>query len=57
VFFLAFAGTAMEIFVQPTCPPSDAGTPLCFYSLGVASLLIIVFFIARKTAKVIGSNT
>ena len=49
VFFLAMSGTALELFSKPTCPRTESGTPMCFFSLGVASLLIVIFIIARRS--------
>ena len=48
VFSLALTGSTMEILGHPTCPESPTGTPMCFYSLAVASLLLPAFWIARR---------
>jgi hypothetical protein len=48
VFLLALSGSTMEILGHNTCPISPAGTPLCFYSLTVAALLLPVFLLCRK---------
>lgn len=47
VFLLALSGSSMEILGRPTCPVSPAGTPLCYFSLAVASLLLPAFLIGR----------
>ncbi len=51
VFALALAGSTMEILGRPTCPPSSTGTPLCFYSLAVASLLLPAFWGSRRLQR------
>ncbi len=48
VFAFAFTGSTMEILGHPTCPDSPTGTPMCFYSLAVASLLLPVFWVSRR---------
>ena len=49
VFLFALFGTSMELLGQPTCPRSDSGVPLCFFSLAIASSLFVAFFISRRT--------
>jgi hypothetical protein len=48
VILLALAGTSMELMGRPTCPVSDAGTPLCFYSLAVGISMLTIFLVALK---------
>ena len=48
VLALALTGSTLEVMGRPTCPVSPSGTPLCFYSLAVASLLLPAFWISRK---------
>ena len=50
VFAMAFIGSTMEILGRPTCPVSPTGTPMCFYSLAVASTLLPVFWVSRRLA-------
>ena len=50
VFAMAFIGSTMEILGRPTCPVSSTGTPMCFYSLAVASTLLPVFWVSRRLA-------
>jgi hypothetical protein len=51
VILLALAGTSLELMGRSTCPISDAGTPLCFYSLAVGIAMLIVFLIALKMER------
>ena len=48
VFLLALSGSTLEILGYNTCPTSPAGTPLCYFSLFVASLLLPVFLFSRN---------
>ncbi len=54
VFALALTGSTMEILGHPTCPASPTGTPMCFYSLVVVSLLLPAFWIGRRLQRTIG---
>lgn len=47
VFLLALSGSTMEILGRSTCPASPAGTPLCYFSFAVASLLLPAFLLGR----------
>ena len=40
VFLLALVGSTLELFGRETCPASPGSTPLCYYSLAVASILL-----------------
>jgi hypothetical protein len=51
VFLLALSGSTMEILGHNTCPTSPAGTPLCYFSLTVATLLLPVFFLSRMLQR------
>lgn len=51
VFALALTGSTMEILGRPTCPASPTGTPMCFYSLAVASLLLPAFWVGRRLQR------
>lgn len=49
VFLLAFGGTALELAGQPTCPLTPSGTPLCYYSLAIAGLVLLpAYLVARR---------
>ena len=48
VFAIAVTGSTMEILGHPTCPLSPAGTPMCYYSLAVASILLPAFWVVRR---------
>ena len=48
VFLLAATGTTLELFGRPTCPATTDGTPMCYYSLAVALILLPAFFFARS---------
>ena len=51
VILLALIGTSLELLGHPTCPLSDAGTPLCFYSLAVGLSMLIIFLVALKIER------
>ena len=51
VFVIALTGSTMEILGHPTCPVSPAGTPMCYYSLVVASLLLPAFWVVRRLLR------
>jgi hypothetical protein len=51
VILLALAGTTLELLGRPTCPVSDAGTPLCFYSLAVGLFMLFTFLLALKLER------
>lgn len=51
VFLLAASGTTLELFGRKTCPETAAGTPICYYSLTIALILLPVFFFARSTVR------
>jgi hypothetical protein len=46
VFGLAMAGAIMQITGLGECPKTASGFPMCYISLGICSLLIMIF-IAR----------
>lgn len=50
VFAIAFFGSAMEILGRPTCQASSTGTPMCYYSLAIAALLLPAFWVSRRLA-------
>jgi len=54
VFALALTGSTMEILGHPTCPASPTGTPMCFYSLAVVSLLLPAFWVGRRLQQTFG---
>lgn len=47
VFLLALSGSVLEVMGNDTCPHAPDGTPLCFYSLALATLLVPLFWLAR----------
>lgn len=51
VLLLAATGTTLELFGRTTCPATAAGTPMCYYSLTVALILLPAFFFARSTLR------
>ena len=51
VILIALSGTALELIGRPTCPASDTGTPLCFYSLGVGVAMLILFIFALRLER------
>jgi len=53
VFLLALSGSTMEILGHNTCPTSPAGTPLCYYSLTVASVLLLAFLFGRHLQQTV----
>jgi hypothetical protein len=48
VILLALAGTYFELLGSPTCPVSNAGSPMCFYSLAIGLSMLIVFLVVLK---------
>ncbi len=48
VIGLALAGVIVELIRGDTCPPGGFGIPQCFYSLAMASAVILLFFFVRK---------
>ena len=55
VFLLALTGSTLEILGRPTCPASPSGTPLCYFSLAVASLLLPTFLFSRHLQRTVSS--
>lgn len=50
VFAIAATGTAFELMIkQGTCPVSSDNTPLCYLSLAITVLIIILFILNRST--------
>ena len=41
-FMLAFLGTVTELTGKVICPRTPGGTPMCYISLGICSLLIFL---------------
>jgi len=56
VFLLALTGSTLEILGRPTCPASPSGTPLCYFSLAVASLLLPAFLFGRHLQPVVNNT-
>jgi len=56
VFLLALSGSTMEIMGRPTCPASPAGTPLCYFSLAVATLLLPAFLFGRHYQRAVNTT-
>ena len=51
VISLAASGTALELLGYPTCPRSDGGLPLCYFSLAVGLIMAITFYSALKIER------
>jgi hypothetical protein len=51
VFLLAASGTTLELFGRDACPVTAAGTPMCYYSLTVALILLPAFLFARSNVR------
>ena len=47
LFVLALTGSGLELFGQAACPRSSGGTPTCYLSLGLLSLLIVIYMADR----------
>jgi len=47
VFLLALSGSTLQFLGQPTCPLSPTGTPLCYFSLAIASFLLPAYLFSR----------
>jgi len=50
VFGLAVSGTALELAGVETCPRTGGGTPTCYFSLGIAIVLALLFILASNKA-------
>jgi hypothetical protein len=55
VFLLALTGSTLELLGHTTCPASPTGTPLCYFSLAVASLMLPVFLLSRHFQPVVNN--
>ena len=51
VIGLAASGTALELLGNPTCPRSDGGLPLCYFSLAVGLAMAVAFYFALKVER------
>lgn len=53
VFGFAVSGTALELAGVGTCPRTGGGTPICYFSLGLAMVLALLFILGleRKPAN------
>ena len=55
VFAMAFTGTSLEVLGHGTCPVSESGVPMCYYSLFLAAILLPMYWLAggfrRMSAK------
>ncbi len=51
VILLALVGTALELSGRPTCPRSASGVPLCYMSLGVGVMMLLVFLYVLKRER------
>jgi hypothetical protein len=51
VILLAMMGTALELSGRPTCPRSATGVPLCYMSLGVGVMMLLVFVYVLKRER------
>ena len=45
VLLLASIGVASEVFVGETCPRTDGGVPQCYYSFGLAALILVLYVV------------
>jgi len=52
VIFMAMIGTVLEITGLPTCPRSDTGLPLCYMSLLVGVMMLVVFLYVLKLERI-----
>jgi len=43
LFLLALIGSGLELVSQDTCPRTSGGVPMCFLSLGLLTLLVLIF--------------
>ncbi len=48
VFGLALTGSLTEISGTPICPRNTLDIPLCFFSLGIAAILLLCFQFLRR---------
>ena len=52
VIVLALIGTTLELSGQPTCPQSETGMPLCYMSLFVGVMMLLVFLYILRRERV-----
>lgn len=43
VFSLALIGSTLELSGTPTCPRGSLNIPMCYFSLAIAALLLLLF--------------
>jgi hypothetical protein len=48
VFSLALTGSITEISGTPVCPRNALDIPLCYFSLGIATILLLCFQFLRR---------
>ena len=51
VIGLAASGTALELLGHPTCPRSDSGLPLCYVSLAVGLVMVLIYYSVLKIER------
>jgi hypothetical protein len=51
VLGLALIGASMELAVGDICPRTANGVPQCFLSLGLATLILLLWFIVNQRQK------
>ncbi len=51
VFAMALTGSTLEVMGRGTCPVSEAGVPMCYFSLTLALVLLPVFAVAAGMLK------
>ena len=56
VFAMALTGTSLEILGHGTCPVSDSGVPMCYYSLLLAVVLLPMFWLSGGFKKINATN-
>lgn len=47
-FLMALSGTISELSGKVVCPRTPGGTPMCYISLGICTLLIVIKLVETK---------
>lgn len=48
LFVLALMASGVELFAEDTCPQTSGGVPTCFVSLGLLSLIAVMYGLERR---------
>jgi hypothetical protein len=51
VFFIAVFGVGLEITTGNTCPRSNSGVPLCYFSFVLSVAIFLFYIFSSKTRR------